>query len=321
MSFFESICYYSGLLCLFHGIFVLYRFIISYISSPIDLKKKYKSEWALVTGANAGLGLKIAERLAEQGYNVIGTGRNVKALDDAKNQIETKYPNVKFVPLQADFSNYESGVKVVSEKLQSADLDVKVLIVNAGYGQFGPITKVENKSIFEFVSTMCTAYAQLAREFIIKNKSTIYNANDKSNRCLLYFTSSLAGEINTPLASMYCSVKSYDSGIAKHLSIEKDGTNLDITAMQPGFFSNSRFFSNLPGFLGKLFTMDNIYPPSDEVCDCIMKTIGKSAIIDCCASSIATRTLVWIFGEFPTYLVSKFIVKLGNNKLNKSKNE
>lgn len=321
MSFFESICYYAGLLCLFHGIFYLYRWIISYISSPVDLKKKYNSEWALVTGANGGLGLKIATRLAEQGYNVIGTGRNIKALEDAKNQIETKCPNVKFVPLQADFSNYESGVKIVSEKLQSADLDIKILIINAGYGIFGPVTKVENHKLYNFVNTMCTTYAQLAREFIIKNKATIYNNKNKHDRCLLCFTSSLAAEVDTPLAAMYCSVKSYDSEFAKHLAIEKNDTNLDITAMQPGFFSNSRFFSDLPGFLGKIFTIDNIYPSSDEVCNCVMKTLGKATIVDCCASSLVTRTFIWLSGEFPTYFTCKLLVKLASKKLKKDENQ
>ena len=316
MSFFESICYYSGLICLFHGIFVLYRFIISYITPLTNLKKKYNSEWSLVTGASNGLGLKISIYLAKQGYNVIGTGRNVKALENVKNQIEEAYPNVKFVPLQADFSNYETGVKIVSEKLRNIDLDIKILIVNAGYGMTGPLIKAENHKLYEFVNTMCTTYAQLTREFINKNKSTIYNTenNSKGNRCLLYFTSSLAAEVNTPLAAMYCSVKSYDSEFAKHLSIEKKGTNLDITAMQPGFFSSKKSFSHFSGILGKIFNIDNIYPPNEDVCACVMKTLGKSTIVDCCVSSLAARTLVWVIGEYPAYLASKLIVKMNKNK-------
>ena len=320
MSFFESICYYSGLLCLFHGIFILYRFIISYISSFTDLKKKYKSEWAFVTGASNGLGLKISIQLAKQGYNVIGTGRNVKALENAKNQIESTYPNVKFIPIRADFSNYETGVKIVSEELQNTDFDIKILIINAGYGMTGPLIEVENQKLYEFVNTMCTTYAQLAREFIIKNKSIIYNTEKNSieNKCLLYFTSSLAAEVNTPLAAMYCSVKSYDSAFAKHLSIEKNATNLDITVMQPGFFSNKKSTSNFSGFLGKIFSIDNIYPPNDEVCDCVMKTLGKNTIVDCCASSLVARILVWIVGEYPAYLASKLIAKIKINKMNKN---
>ena len=313
MSFFETIFYYSGLLCLFHGIFILYRFIISYISLPVDLKKKYKSEWALVTGASHGLGLKIATQLAKQGYNIIGTGRDVEALESVQKQIETTNPKVKFVPLRADFSKYETGVKIVSEKMQDSKLDIKILIINAGYGMTGPLIKVENRKLFEFVNTMCTTYSQLSREFINKNKSTIYNSSE--NKCLLYFTSSLAAEVNTPLAAMYCSVKSYDSAIAKHLSIEKNGTNLDITAMQPGFFSNKKSSSvHFNGFFDRVFSIDNFYPPNDEVCACVMKTLGKSTIVDCCASSIVARTLVWALGEYPAYLSCKLIAKVAFSK-------
>lgn len=310
MSLFESICYFSGLLCIFHSIFLLYRWIISYISSPVDLKNKYKSDYALITGANGGLGLKIAHKLAKQGYNIIGTGRNIEALENAKKEIETTYPKIKFKSLVADFSNYESGVKVISEKIQNPDLDIKIFIVNAGYGIFDPFISLKNNKIHDFIYTMCTSYAQLAREFIIKNKTTIYNSTN--NKCLLYFTSSALADMPSPQSTLYCGVKSYDSALARHISIEKYGKGLDITAMQPGLFSNSKFFGNN----SQNSNIQKLLPTSDEVCDCVMKTLGKATIVDCSFNALFGRVFLWIIGEYPTYLLGKFLMFLQSKNKN-----
>ncbi|KAK8838961.1 hypothetical protein M9Y10_032421 [Tritrichomonas musculus] len=284
----------------------------TYFSPTIKLNQKYHSDRALVTGANGGLGLKISLKLAEQGYNIIGTGRNTEALENAKNEVETKYPKVKFEPLIADFSNYEAGVRLVSEKIEDPKYDVKIFIINAGYGIFDPFITLENKKIHDFINTMCTTYAQLAREIINKNKNIIYHS--KNDRCLLYFTSSALADMSTPHSALYCAVKAYDSALASHLSIEKYGKNLDITAMQPGLFSNSKFFSRFSNSQEKSLDTGKLFPTSDEVCEYVMKTLGKSKIVDCSANAIIGRVFLWIIGEYPAYLLGKFLANLDSKK-------
>ena len=51
-----------------------------YIAGPVNLKKKYNAQWALVTGAGTGIGKSISETVADQGLNVV-----LVSLDDKVN--------------------------------------------------------------------------------------------------------------------------------------------------------------------------------------------------------------------------------------------
>ncbi|OHT13575.1 oxidoreductase, short chain dehydrogenase/reductase family protein [Tritrichomonas foetus] len=302
MDFFETLFFWIGILCISHGLFVFYRWIISYIGTPINFKKEYQTEWALITGANSGLGNHLALSLADQGINIIGTGRNLESLETAKQNVEKK--GVQFIPVQADFSD-SKGVETVIQAIK--DKDVGIAMLNAGFGIFGPVESLENEAIHNFVTSMCTSYTQLSKFFISKN-------SHRKEKSLLFLTASLAAQTYGPLATMYCSVKSYKSALAKHLSHEVRNTNIQVSAIHPGFFSKSRFFSQLPPFLGKMFTIENIYPTSEEVCQCVLKAAGKTTIIDCSANSLFIRTVCWISGEFMTNLTSKLLARAALQK-------
>ena len=142
--------------------------------------------------------------------------------------------------MKADFSNYDSGVKVVSEKIRDLKYNIKVLIINAGYGLFDPFTKLENNKIYNFISTMCTAYAQLSFEFNRKNKKIIFHS--KSEKCLLYFTSSALAAISSPKSALYCDVKAYDSALASHLYVEKYGKKFGCNSNSTWFVQGFKVF-------------------------------------------------------------------------------
>ena len=56
---------------------------------------------ALVTGASAGIGVDLAERFAQDGYNVILAARTESALRDVADRLATTYA-ITATPIPAD---------------------------------------------------------------------------------------------------------------------------------------------------------------------------------------------------------------------------
>lgn len=84
-------------------------------------------------GSCGSIGYGIATAYAKEGANIVITGRNVKKLDDAKEELERLY-GVKVLPVQADVSAYADNEAVVANVVkQTIDAfgRIDVLINNA----------------------------------------------------------------------------------------------------------------------------------------------------------------------------------------------
>lgn len=87
----------------------------------------------LSDGSCGSIGYGIATAYAKEGADIVITGRNVKKLTDAKEELEAKY-GVKVLPVQADVSagaDNEAVVKNVVEQAISNFGRIDVLINNA----------------------------------------------------------------------------------------------------------------------------------------------------------------------------------------------
>lgn len=63
---------------------------------------------ALVTGANRGIGVAIAEGLAAQGLNVVFAGRDGTALAETSLDLHWKYRQVEMRTLELDVTDSDS---------------------------------------------------------------------------------------------------------------------------------------------------------------------------------------------------------------------
>ena len=108
--------------------------------------------WAVVTGGSDGIGLAISKKLAREGFNICIVSRTQSKIEDKLQEITKECrdgdQSFKTLCIVADFSKMftiEEYQQVIGSKL--ADLDVGVVILNAGMALNGFFNEVEDSKI------------------------------------------------------------------------------------------------------------------------------------------------------------------------------
>lgn len=119
--------------------------------------------YALVTGASKGLGAVFVESLAAQGKNVVLVARSYEVLKSMAEQMIHKY-GVQAVAIGADLTKPDAPKKI-KEELDSKNIEVDLLINNAGFGLSGPFLKHELKKDEDQIQVNIQALVALTHLF------------------------------------------------------------------------------------------------------------------------------------------------------------
>jgi 3-oxoacyl-[acyl-carrier protein] reductase len=139
----------------------------------LDIKGKN----AVITGASRGIGKAVAEKIAQQGANVVIAARKQQTLDEAVNDIQSKVDG-KVLGVSTDVSRLEDLQRLV----ETADKElggIDILINNAGISSQYPFDKQPLEDIERLVHTNFLGYVRLIRlvipEMIKKREGAIIN--------------------------------------------------------------------------------------------------------------------------------------------------
>lgn len=130
-------------------------------SPPRDRDGK---RWALVTGASSGIGLELAKRAAECGWNVMLSGRSRERLEAAAKEMK----DVETAILVADLASPKGAEKLhrAATKLAATKLGtVDVLLANAGIATVSPFHDQNIDDIDAMISVNVRSTILLARLF------------------------------------------------------------------------------------------------------------------------------------------------------------
>ncbi|MDB5146451.1 MAG: family NAD(P)-dependent oxidoreductase [Mucilaginibacter sp.] len=174
----------------------------------------------LVTGASSGIGLLIASKLHENGYEVIGTSR-----DPEKHQARLPF---KLLPLDL---NDDYSIESFGKQLFSQIKTLDVLINNAGYlvNGLAEETPIElGKQQFE---TNFWGTIKLTNELLP------YFRRQKHGKIITL--GSLLGLVGLPYVSYYAASKHALEGYFKSLRFELNQFNIKVVMIEPMSFKTS----------------------------------------------------------------------------------
>lgn len=181
---------------------------------------------ALVTGASSGIGRDIAIELAKRGYNIVAVARGEKALNELKQNLETKYKiNVDVKIL--DLKNREGCIKLHEDIKNKYGL-IDILVNDAGFGTCGNFTDTDLYKEIDMIDTNITALHILTKLFL---KDMV-----KENRGYIMNVASIAGFMPGPLMATYYSTKAYVVRLTQSIRHEltRKHSNVKIVALCPG---------------------------------------------------------------------------------------
>jgi len=168
----------------------------------------------LVTGANRGLGLAIAEHLAHRGFRVVGTYRDTHPASDS---------GIGWVRLDVtDTASVDAAFAEVEERYGP----VEVVVSNAGITRDGLVLRMSDDDFTSVLDANLTGAFRVARRAA--------KAMVRARRGRIVFVSSIVGRVGQAGQVNYAASKAGVAGMAKSLARELASRNICVNVVEPG---------------------------------------------------------------------------------------
>lgn len=187
----------------------------------------------LITGASNGLGKEMALYLAERGFQVYATMRDVSQESDLQAAAGSRNVQLRVLPL--DVTDGVSIQKAVDTIVQEAG-GIYAVVNNAGIGlrgYFEDLSETEIRQVFEanVFGVMAVTKAALPHMRLAR-------------RGRIVFISSVGGRIGSVGVSAYCASKFALEGFGESLTQEVAPLGLRVVLIEPGIVATERWTSN-----------------------------------------------------------------------------
>lgn len=246
---------------------------------------------ALITGASAGIGLELARVFAAHDFDLIIVARRAGELETLAAGCRQEYGvTVHIRPM--DLLAPDAPARLV-QQLKDDDLDVDVLVNNAGLMEVGDFAAIDVDRHERLLQLNVVVLASLARRLlpgmIRRRQGRILNV------------SSVSAFQPIPQMALYAATKAFVLSLSESLSVELKGTGVTVTALCPGFTKTAMLDrakrehasgENIPDFL--VSDVKDVAREGFEAC-----LAGKAVVVP----GRANQFLASSVGFYPRWLV------------------
>lgn len=223
--------------------------------------------WALITGASSGLGAEFARQLAAAGLNLALLARRRDRLDELGAKLADEHDiETRSLPVDLAQRDFMDGLRG-----QIADLEIGLLVNNAGFGQLGPFLDDDLETDLRMLDVNCRAPLILTHE--------LGNAMRARGRGGIVMLASIGGLMPNPYFTHYAATKAWDLFMGEGLYEELAKEGIDVVSLCPGptrtaFFDVANVDENkLPVPIRQLI-MD-----ADDVVAAALSGLGRRSVV------------------------------------------
>jgi short-subunit dehydrogenase len=176
------------------------------------------AETALITGASSGIGEEFARQLADRGYELILVARRKDRLEQLAGELPT---NAHVI--QTDLATEADKLRA---KVRRRQLQVDLLVNNAGFGLRGRFAELPAEREVEMVRVNCEAVVTLTHAFLPEMI--------ERRRGGVITVASTAGAQPLPYEATYGATKAFANNLTEALHMELRGTGVKALSVNPG---------------------------------------------------------------------------------------
>jgi NAD(P)-dependent dehydrogenase (short-subunit alcohol dehydrogenase family) len=183
---------------------------------------------AIVTGASRGIGLAIAEALAEEGYGLTVSARKPDTLESTADDLRAKGFDVEHVA--ANMAD-EEGIRAVVARHRERFGRLDVLVNNAGVGIGAAAAEHQTKFVDMQIDVNLRAIVLFYRECL----EMLRAAGADHRGALVVNMASIAGKSPQPWLSVYAATKAAVVAYTTAMNKELNADGIKSVALCPGF--------------------------------------------------------------------------------------
>jgi len=182
------------------------------------------NKYALITGASMGIGYELAKLFAEDGYNLVIVSRTEEDLQQRASELSGQY-GIQVVPIAKDLFQRNAAFELY-EEVKSRNIEVNVLVNDAGQGQFGLFVEADINRLLDIIQLNVASLTVLTHLFL---KDMVARNEGK-----ILQLASIASQLPGPWQAVYHATKAYVLSFTEAVIRELKDSAVTMTALQPG---------------------------------------------------------------------------------------